>query len=112
MHDDTGHRGVFATRAYLQERYWWPELPADVAWWVRTCHQCQIRQTTKIHVPPTVAFPACPMVRVHIDTMDMPGRYKHFFHARCATTSYSEGRASTVQTARAIGNWIYQDLLC
>ena len=32
--------------------------------------------------------------------------------ARCAVTTYCEGRASTAQTAKAIGNWIYQDLLC
>ena len=44
--------------------------------------------------------------------MEMPGRYRYFFHARCAMTTYCEGRASTAQTAKAIGDWIYQDLLC
>ena len=114
MHDYLGHRGISATVSFLAERFWWPELKADVAWYVRSCHQCQIRQTTKVHIPPTVAYPAPPMVRVHVDTMDMPaaGKYKYFFHARCATTTWPEGRASTVQTAKAIGDWIYQDLLC
>ena len=112
MHDYVGHRGIFATRSFVSERFWWPDISADIAWYVKSCHQCQIRQTTKVHIPPTVSYPAPPMVRVHVDSMDMPGRYKHFFHARCATTSYCEGRASTVQSAKAIGDWLYQDLLC
>ena len=112
MHDHLGHRGIAATIAMVGERFWWPEMKADIAWYVRSCHKCQVRQTWKVYIPPTVAVPAPPMVRVHVDTMDMPGRYKHFFHARCATTSYCEGRAATVQNAKTLGDWIYQDLLC
>ena len=112
FHDYVGHRGIYATKAFLADRFWWPEWQADVAWYVRTCHQCQVRQTRKVHIPPTVAYPSPPMVRVHADTMDMPAPYKHFFHARCATTSYCEGRAAKTQSAKTIGDWIYQDLLC
>ncbi|RDX39354.1 hypothetical protein OH76DRAFT_1319032, partial [Lentinus brumalis] len=102
MHDYIGHRGIYATRAFVAEHFWWPEMKADVAWYVRSCHLCQIRQTTRIHIPPTIPYPAPPMVRVHVDSMDMPGTYKHFFHARCATTSWVEGRASKSQTAQVI----------
>ena len=112
MHDYVGHRGIAATTSFLADRFWWPEMKADIAWYVRSCHQCQVRQTTKVRIPPTVPIPAPPMMRVHVDCMEMPGRYRYFFHARCAMTTYCEGRASTAQTAKAIGDWIYQDLLC
>ena len=112
MHDYVGHHGIQATIAFIAERFWWPEMKADIAWYVRTCHQCQIRQTTKVLIPPTTNFPAAPFVRVHVDTMDMPGTYKYLLHGRCATTSYPEARAVTSQTADVIADWIYQELLC
>ena len=111
-HDHIGHRGVYATRAHICERFWWPEIKADIAWYVRSCHLCQIRQTVRVHIPPTVPFPTPPMFRVHVDSMAMPGTYKYFFHARCATTSWSEGRASKKETAKTLGDWLWQDILC
>ena len=44
-HDDVGHRGFYATRAIIVERYWWPGMGQDIAWYVKTCHICQSRQT-------------------------------------------------------------------
>jgi hypothetical protein len=53
-HDDLGHKGVFMVRTRLLLRFWWPMLSADIKWYIKSCHECQIRQTTKIHIPPTV----------------------------------------------------------
>ncbi len=44
--------------------------------------------------------------------MDMPAPFKNFLHTRCATTSYSEGHTCKRQTAKVVGDWIFQDLLC
>ena len=52
------------------------------------------------------------MVRIHADSMHMPGRYKYFAHARCATTSWVEGRALVSETARTLGEWLFQDIIC
>jgi hypothetical protein len=41
-HNDTGHRGYYASHALLAERYWWPFVGRDLAWYVRTCHICQL----------------------------------------------------------------------
>ena len=115
MHDHLGHRGVWATRAFLCERFWWPDIKADVTWYVKSCRECQLRQTTKVYIPPTVSYPVAPMVRMHVDAMDMPagsGSYKYFLHGRCALTAWPEARATTSQTAKAIGDWLYQELLC
>ncbi len=81
IHGYLGHRGIHATLAFLRDRFWWPEIKADVVWYVRTCHECQIRQTMHIQIPPTVPYPAVPFVRIHIGTMDMPAPFKNFLHA-------------------------------
>ncbi len=83
-----------------------PSLSYIDSWYVRTCHECQIHQTTCIQIPPTMPYPAALFVRVHIDTMDMPVPFKNFLHARCATTSYSEGHACKQQTAKVVGDWV------
>ena len=43
-HDQAGHKGLFATRATILDRFWWPGLQADIHWFVQTCHLCQERQ--------------------------------------------------------------------
>ena len=112
LHDRIGHRGLFATRAFVCDRFWWPQMVRDVEWYVRTCHMCQIRQVVRVHIPPIVPEPTAPMVRIHADSMHMPGRYKYFAHARCATTSWAEGRALLSETARTLGEWLFQDIIC
>src|SRR5215470_9911135 len=56
-HDDLGHKGFYATRAHIAERFWWPHMHFDIKWFVHTCFLCQTRQTTQILLPPTVASP-------------------------------------------------------
>ena len=53
-HDDLGHKGVFSVLARLRDRFWWPRMGEDNKWYVQTCHECQVRQMKKIHIPPTV----------------------------------------------------------
>ena len=57
-HDKLGHKGFYSTRCTLLDRFWWPSLEQNVKWYVETCHQCQLRQTTKVRIPPTVDTPA------------------------------------------------------
>ena len=56
-HDEAGHHGDFVTCAHIVDRFWWPDLAADVAWFVKTCHLCQLCQTRNILIPPVVATP-------------------------------------------------------
>ena len=113
-HDSLGHKGIFATTHNLLLRFWWPHLNADVRWFVRTCHECQLRQTKYFHIPPIVPDVPTLFRKVHIDTFLMPkiGSYRYVIHARCAMTSYPEGRATTSDSARVIADFIFQELLC
>ena len=112
-HDELGHKGVFATSRNLLVRFWWPMLNDDVRWYIRTCHQCQVRQTTYFHIPPVVPDIPSIFLRAHIDTFLMPkvGSYRYCVHARCATISYPEGQALTKDSGQALANFIF-NLMC
>ena len=110
FHDYLGHRGVFATRAFICDRFWWPGINLDIAWYCKTCKECQIRQIGEVYMPPTVPIPSTPMARVHLDDMVI-GKWR-VLHGRCACTSYSEMRAVRTANSTTIGDWLYQDFLC
>ena len=113
-HDDTGHRGFYATRALVAERYWWPLMGQDIAWYVKTCHICQSRQTHQVLIPPVVATPAPLFTKMFMDTMHLPrsGGFSYIAQGRCSLTGYPEFRMLRKETAQSLGNWIFQDVLC
>ena len=113
-HDHLGHKGVYATTRNLLIRFWWPFLNDDVRWFTRTCHECQIRQTEYFLIPPMVPDVPSLFNKAHIDTFLMPkiGNYRYVIHARCAMTSYPEGRATTTNSHSVIADFIFQDILC
>lgn len=113
-HDRSAHRGVFATIALIMERFWWPFLKRDTAWFVRTCHICQTRQHRHILIPPTVAQPAPLFAKAYMDTMHLPASngFHYIVQARCSLIHWPEYRNLRRETGKAIGDWIHDDLLC
>lgn len=113
-HDDLGHKGVYVTRARLLLRFWWPSLRQDVKYFIKTCHECQLRQMSKILIPPMVPNIVPIFSRIHIDVKHMPrsGGYSFIVHARCSLSSYPEFRLLRKQTGHTIGQFIFQELLC
>ncbi len=89
-------------------------MQADIVWYVRTCHICQTRQLRQVIIPPTVPFPPSIFVRFHVDSMHLPpsSGFKYVAHARCAVTGYPEARALRRETGKALGEWLFQDVLC
>lgn len=113
-HDELGHKGLYATRFAIGERFWWPYMNHDIVFYVRSCLICQQRQARQILIPPTVATPAPLFAKVHIDTMHLPpsSGFKYIVQGRCTLTTYPEFRALRVENAKSLGDWIYEDLLC
>ena len=113
-HDLIGHRGIFATRSILLERFWWPFAAGDIAWYVKTCHMCQVRQKRHVLAPPIVATPAPLFTKVHMDSMRMPrsGGFSILVQARCALCTYPEARRLRAENGTTLGTWIYEDILC
>ena len=113
-HDDLGHKGLYSTRRTLLDRFWWPAIEQDTKWYIDTCHQCQLRQTTKIRIPPTVATPAPLFRKAYIDTMFMPhaSGFRYIVQARCSLTAWPEWRALRTETGRTLGTFIFEEILC
>ncbi len=113
-HDDVAHKGFYATHALIKERYWWPDMKYDISWFVRMCHLCQIHQTQQIYIPPTIALPAPLFSKMYMDTMIMPvsGQYRYIVQGRCSLSHYPEFHCLCKETARTLGEWIFEDILC
>ena len=115
LHDHLGHRGSFATKELISERFWWPELERDVHWYVKTCHVCQQRQRTLLRMPPTLTHTPGLFQVVHVDVMHMTpasNGCKYIVHGRCALSSWMEGRPLRNENARSIGQWLFEDIIC
>jgi hypothetical protein len=113
-HDDLGHKGIFTVRTRLLLWFWWPMLVEDVKWYIRTCHACQTRQTTKLHIPPMVPLISGLFHKVHSNTMLVPkaGGYQYIVQARCALTSYPEWCMLRSEKAVSLASFIFEDILC
>src|SRR5258707_1948671 len=113
-HDALGHKGYYSTLRTLLDRFWWPSLANDVKQYITTCHECQIRQTTKVRIPPTVAVPAPLFRKAYIDTMLMPpaAGFRYIVQARCSLSAWPEWRALRVETTRTLAAFIFEDILC
>lgn len=113
-HDDLGHKGVFTVRLRLFQRFWWPSLDADVRWFIRSCHECQLRNPRKFFIPPTIAFPAPLFRKAYLDTFLMPltSGYKMVVQARCSLIAWPEFRMLRRETAKTIGDFIFEQILC
>ena len=109
----TGNHGDFATRAHIIDRFWWPHLSADIAWFVRSCHICQLHQTCNILIPPVVATPAPLFAKMYMDTMHLPksASFKYFVQGHCSLAHFPEYHSLHTETAKTIGDWIFEDIL-
>jgi len=52
-HDDLGHKEIYM----ISSCFWWPHIIEDIKWYAKICHECQVRQTRKLHIPPTIPIP-------------------------------------------------------
>lgn len=114
-HDHNGHRGFFATKSLLTQRFWWPEMERDINQFVKTCHPCQERQHQLVRIPPSKTRTPGIFEILHADVMHMTpasNGCKYIAHRRCGLTSYAEGRALKDQKGRSIALWMYEDILC
>jgi hypothetical protein len=114
-HDSLGHRGFYATKALITERFWWPEMERDVSWYCKTCHVCQERQKLLVKIPPVVTHTPSIFQVLHADTMHMTPKSNgcgYIHHGRCGMTSWMEGRPARDDKGRTIALWLFEDIIC
>ena len=67
--NNVGHHGIYATNALLAEKYQWPLMTQDIAWFIKMCHICQVQKACQVLIPPMVAMPAPLFSKVYMDMM-------------------------------------------
>jgi hypothetical protein len=89
-------------------------LEKDVAWYIKTCHQCQTRSTEKVVIPPTVSIPAPLFRKAFTDTMHMPAShgFSYIVQARCSLSNWPEFRMLRKETGRTLGAFLFEEILC
>ncbi|CAG8603394.1 9585_t:CDS:2, partial [Acaulospora colombiana] len=113
VHEEMGHRGLFATRRHLIDRYWWPEVYADVEIWVRGCTKCQKFSDRKITLPVRPSSPVQLFRKFYVDVMYMPpsNGYKYVVLARDEATTYAEGRMLRAINAPALAQFLMEEII-
>ena len=113
-HDDLGHKGFYATRRRIADRFYWPHLDQDLRWYLQTCHECQIMSTQKVHLPPTVAMHRSPFQKCYIDTIHLPmsGGYKYIIQARDSLLGWPEFAPLRKENRRTLGTFLFEQLMC
>ena len=113
-HDNLGHHGEQATLEHIKARFYWPNLWNDVRHYVRSCHECQIRNTAKMHLPLQISTPTKIFARIYLDCMRMPEvrGFTHIVAARDDLTGASEGRALRSASAENIAKFLWEEVLC
>jgi hypothetical protein len=114
VHNDLGHKGIYMISSCLCSCFWWPHIIEDIKWYVKTYHECQVQQTCKLHIPPTIPIPGGLFQKVHIDMMKMPkaGKIEYLIQAHCALTSYLEWCMLRKENTHMLCTFIFEELLC
>ena len=75
MHEGVAHHGIWAVEQQTTLRYYWPEMRKQIKEHIRSCHDCQLRSTKKMHIPITISHPPSLFSKVYLDVMKMPLAY-------------------------------------
>ena len=100
--------------AHIVDYFWWPNLSANIAWFVKTCHLCQLHQTCNILILLVVATSVPLFMKMYMDMMHLPksSGFKYLVQGCCSLTHYPEYHVLHTETTKTIGNWIFDDILC
>lgn len=115
LHNEVGHRGRDATYVRIRDRYYWPNLYQEVAFFVRSCNACQKNSKTRSIVPFDYKTSSSILRRWDLDTLYMDegyGGYKYIYHAVEPSINHHEARAERKISATKMANFIYEDIIC
>jgi hypothetical protein len=115
VHNEVGHRGRDGTYKLLAERYYWPNLYDDVAYFVRSCNDCQMRSRMRPKIPFSPTWNSAILRCFHLDTVYMPkgrGGKRFLLQAVEPAMGWPEARASRKNDSYTWANFIYEELIC
>ena len=114
-HNEVGHRGRDGTFKLITDRFYWPNLYDDIAYFVRSCYSCQLRSKMRPRIPFSPSWNTAILRRFDFDTIHMPRGHKgmHFLlQAVEPAIGWVEARAARRNTASAWATFIYEEIIC
>lgn len=113
-HDKLGHRGVQAVQQIIQPRYYWPKQRRDIQQFIRSCHECQIRQKIRLEKPLQISKSAFVFEKIYIDVMHMPlaQGYRYIVAAKDDLSGTTEAIPLRNANAKSLANFFWQHLYC
>lgn len=114
-HNSLEHKGVFATQALLEKRFWWPELYRDVEWYIGSCITCQHRRLRLMKAQPSPKHAPSLFEKVHVDIINITpasNGCKSIVQGRDLLSSWLEARPLRKENDRTLGEWFFDDIIC
>ena len=96
------------------ERFWWPLMRQDIAWFICSYYLYQIWQTCNVLIPPVIALLAPLFPKMYMDTMYMPtaGGFWYLVQGQCSILHYPKFCMLHNKTSTTLANWIFEDIIC
>jgi hypothetical protein len=114
-HNEAGHRGRDATFKHLTDRYYWPNLFDDVAFFVVSCVICQLRSASRTKVPYSSTWNSTILRRFDLDTVHMPDEYggkRFLLQATEPGIGWPEARASRKNDSASWAKFLFEEIIC
>jgi hypothetical protein len=114
-HNEAGHRGRDATYKHLWDRFYWPNLYDDVAFFIVSCIICQLRSARRPKTAFESTWNSAILRRFDLDTVYMPegqGGMKFLLQAVEPAIAWPEARASRKNDSESWAKFIYQEIIC
>ena len=112
-HNSVGHRGRDATYKTLSERFYWPNMFDQIAYFVRSCNICQLRSKTRPIVAFSPTWNSGILRRFDLDTIHMPdgiGGMKYLLQASDPAISWIEARAVRKPNSETWAKFLYEEV--
>ena len=113
-HDQLGHRGEYSVFELVSKRFTWPKLRKYIHDFIASCHECQIRSTKRMQLPPTISAPVGIFQKVYIDVMvmDLSKGFNFIVAAKDDLTGTTEARPIRRNNSKALARFFWEQLYC
>ena len=114
LHEASGHKGREGTYRRVADRYWWPNLYADVVKHVSSCSDCQKRDPRRTCEELHPTWVAALWEKIAVDAVHMPHDHgkKGLIVIREDLSGWLEAVAVANLNSETVADVIYREVLC
>lgn len=114
-HNETGHRGRDVTFKHIFDRFVWPQMYDQIAYFVRSCNACQMFSKYRSFSPLNITTSPAVGRRFSVDTIVMPrgkGGVRFLLHASDDLSKWVEVFAARHNDAETWAKFLFEQVIC